>query len=228
MHPRTRSASGEGAVATPEKSLLAQFNYLSTVSGGGYIGGWLSTWVQRVGYAAVWQDLVRVAAREQDPGEQAAPIKWLRVHSNFLTPKLGLSGDTLAGVAIFLRNLLLNWLVLLPVLCAALILMKLLALEVFSQWMAPEGWSLRNAVAALLMWLVLLVAALSFLLRNRPSRTHNQEDPGRRDRPPDEGAAAVDRGRHLLRLFLALNIVLLDHFLAEGPGKDHVLRAFGR
>jgi hypothetical protein len=44
----------------------------------------------------------------------------------------------LAGVAIFLRTFL-NWLVLLPALCAVLILMKLMALEVFSQWVAPRA-----------------------------------------------------------------------------------------
>ena len=97
MHPRARTLEGAQGRPSPEKSYLAQFNYLSTVSGGGYIGGWFSTWVQRVGYANVWRDLARIGDREQDPGEQAAPLKWLRVHSNFLTPKLGLSGDTLAG-----------------------------------------------------------------------------------------------------------------------------------
>ena len=169
-HPR--QAGGEGVVSSPEKSLLAQFNYLSTVSGGGYVGGWFSAWVQRVGYANVWRDLVH-GDREQDPGEQAAPIKWLRVHGNYLTPKLGLSGDTLADVAIFLRNLLLNWLVLLPVLCAVLILMKLMALEVFGLWMKPEGWGYWGPFIA---WLVLLVGAHSFTLRNRPTRTFDEED----------------------------------------------------
>jgi len=224
-HPRTRTADGEGAVSSPEKSLLAQFNYLSTVSGGGYIGSWFSAWVQRVGYASVWRDLVRLPSREQDPGEQAAPLKWLRVHSNFLTPTLGLSGDTLAGVAIVLRNLFLNWLVLLPVLCAALILMKLMALEVFRVWVEP--WELRSVVGALLIWLVLLISALSFLLRNRPTRTYDEKTQA------SEAAfliwvlvpsivAAVS-----FTLFLALNIVLLDQILEKGPdmGKEHFLVA---
>jgi hypothetical protein len=83
MHPRARAGDGDAGKPSPEKSLLAQFNYLSTVSGGGYIGGWFSAWVQRVGYSKVWPDLVGIAGRGQDPGEQAVPIKWLRVHSNF-------------------------------------------------------------------------------------------------------------------------------------------------
>src|SRR6202035_5750926 len=32
-----------------EHGLLEQFDYLSTVSGGGYIGAWLSAWVNRAG-----------------------------------------------------------------------------------------------------------------------------------------------------------------------------------
>jgi hypothetical protein len=172
MHPRR--SDGEGAVSRPQKSLLAQFNYLSTVSGGGYIGSWFSAWVQQVGYARVWRDLVRHPDREQDPGQQAPPVKWLRVHGNYLTPKVGLSGDTLADVAIFLRNLLLNWLVLLPVLCGVLILMKLMALQVFELWKL-KGDSGAKYWVPLMAWLVLLIGALSFTLRNRPTRTHDED-----------------------------------------------------
>jgi hypothetical protein len=172
IHPR--GGSERRPVGSADKSLLAEFHYLSTVSGGGYIGGWFSAWVQQSGYARVWRDLVRHPDREQDPGEQASPIKWLRVHGNYLTPKLGLSGDTLADIAIFLRNLLLNWLVLLPLLCAVLIFMKLMALEVFQIWKL-KGDSGAKYWVPLLAWLVLLVSALSFSLRNRPTRTHDQE-----------------------------------------------------
>src|ERR687884_1351970 len=33
--------------------LLKEFDYLSTVSGGGYLGGWFSAWVHRRGLAGV-------------------------------------------------------------------------------------------------------------------------------------------------------------------------------
>jgi hypothetical protein len=167
MHPRPRG--GQETALNPEKSLLAQFNYLSTVSGGGYIGGWLSAWVQRAGFASVWKDLVHRRGGEQDPGEQPAPVKWIRAHSNYLTPKLGLSGDTLADVAIILRNLLLNWLVLLPMLCAVLILMKLMVLKVFGLWGGNDWKTLWQLPFGL--WLVLLITALSFTLRHRPTYT---------------------------------------------------------
>ena len=188
IHPR--GGSEQRPVGSADKSLLSEFHYLSTVSGGGYIGGWFSAWVQQSGYARVWRDLVRHPDREQDPGEQASPIKWLRVHGNYLTPKLGLSGDTLADIAIFLRNLLLNWLVLLPLLCAVLIFMKLMALEVFQVWKL-KGDSGAKYWVPLLAWLVLLVSALSFTLRNRPTLDARSGPAGYRNRLLEMGLGTL-------------------------------------
>src|SRR3954469_7788093 len=44
VHPR---AGGGAPAGKAEDSLLSRFHYLSTVSGGGYIGSWLSAWVSR-------------------------------------------------------------------------------------------------------------------------------------------------------------------------------------
>src|SRR5688500_9214130 len=41
---------------------LGKFDYLSTVSGGGYIGGWLTTWLHREGRTEVLQGLDPEAA----------------------------------------------------------------------------------------------------------------------------------------------------------------------
>jgi hypothetical protein len=54
-HPR--SAAGQ-RVAKADDSLLSRFHYLSTVSGGGYIGSWLSAWTSREGFAEAWKKLV--------------------------------------------------------------------------------------------------------------------------------------------------------------------------
>jgi len=35
--------------ALTEHCLLGEFDYLSTVSGGGYIGSWLTAWIKRAG-----------------------------------------------------------------------------------------------------------------------------------------------------------------------------------
>jgi hypothetical protein len=54
---------------------------------------------------------------------EAYPVRFLRRYSNYLTPRLGiLSPDTWTVVAIVLRNLLLNWLVFVPILAAILAL----------------------------------------------------------------------------------------------------------
>ena len=53
VHPRETGSAEEGkkVAASAEQSLLSQFHYLSTVSGGGFIGSWLSAWIARAGYA---------------------------------------------------------------------------------------------------------------------------------------------------------------------------------
>ncbi len=88
--------------------LLKRVDYLSTVSGGGYIGSWLSAWIWREG-----GDVVSVEQALGNPpdrkGLEPRPVGWLRRYSNYLTAKVGLfSTDTLAAVATYFRNLLLN------------------------------------------------------------------------------------------------------------------------
>src|SRR4051812_6702409 len=47
VHPRSFPQGGAESVGKADKSLLSTFHYLSTVSGGGYIGSWLSAWRAR-------------------------------------------------------------------------------------------------------------------------------------------------------------------------------------
>ncbi|HKO98834.1 MAG TPA: peptidoglycan-binding protein [Pyrinomonadaceae bacterium] len=107
--------------------LLKQFDYLSTVSGGGYIGGWLSAWIHRHslpdrGLPGVTSDLTNASPRKKIDPDPAA-LRHLREYSNFLTPKAGLmSADTWTFVAIYVRNLLLNWSVIVPLLLAFLLI----------------------------------------------------------------------------------------------------------
>ncbi len=104
---------------------LARFHYLSTVSGGGYIGGWLTRWIKEAGSAAAVESAL---ARSVPPAGQSnaasdgsfrepEEITRLRERSNFLTPRIGLaSADTWTAATIVIRNLLLNWLVFAPAL----------------------------------------------------------------------------------------------------------------
>jgi hypothetical protein len=104
--------------------LLDKFHYLSTVSGGGYIGGWLSAWIHRAkgGLPTV---AAQLAGRSQDarPNPEPLQIQNLRSYSNYLSPRLGIfSADSWTLVGTYLRNLLLNWLVIVPLLAAFLML----------------------------------------------------------------------------------------------------------
>jgi hypothetical protein len=111
--------------ALAEKGILAGFDYLSTVSGGGYIGGWLTAWKQREkGLDKIIQQL-RPIASDSKPGEPD-PVQHLREYNNYLTPKLGLfSIDTWTLAATIGRNMLLNWLVLVPILLFVLMVPRL-------------------------------------------------------------------------------------------------------
>src|SRR5262249_38266711 len=99
------------------RGLLPQFDYLSTVSGGGYIGRWPPAWIRRAGgLAGALPRLKRTASEAALQGtdeKDADPIEHLREFNSYLTPRLGLfSADTWTLVAIVVRNLLLNWLLL--------------------------------------------------------------------------------------------------------------------
>ena len=116
-------------------SLLDKFDYLSTVSGGGYVGSWLSAWAHRhpQGLPGVSRELAshaddtkRMWTEIIEPGP--APIRFLRNYSYFLNPKSGLfSLDTWTWLGIYLRNLSLNWLVMIPALLLMLLLPRLYA-----------------------------------------------------------------------------------------------------
>jgi hypothetical protein len=109
-----------------ERGLLGRFDYLSTVSGGGYIGGWLAAWIKREGDVENVEKQLRPnhvdqaeATRWRGPPRQVLddepePIRHLRAFSNYLAPRPGLfSADGWVLITVYLRNLLLNQAVLL-------------------------------------------------------------------------------------------------------------------
>ena len=118
-HVQSRRAPGPlGAEA------LKEFDYLSTVSGGGYIGSWLSAWIHRAGIDTVEQQL----SMKDHPQEEPKEVTFLRSYSNYLTPRTGIfSTDTLAAVATYLRNLILNLSIVLLCLTVALLLPRMIA-----------------------------------------------------------------------------------------------------
>ena len=96
--------------------ILQRFSYLSSVSGGGYIASWLQAWMHHDTQAL---EQLKEFARTNEFEPEPQPIRNLREYSNYLTPKLGLfSADTWTAAAMVVRNMLLNWLVIVPALAA--------------------------------------------------------------------------------------------------------------
>jgi hypothetical protein len=156
--------------------LLRHFDYLSSVSGGGYVGSWLTAWLHRDkdGTGTVFQGLENSAgplradlaactcpampsAAGGEGGAGSGRNQWLsngrnsneplqirhlREYSNYLTPRVGLlrpDGWTL--VATYFRNLFLNWLVILPLAVAVLLLPRVYdaALLAVNHWAEPPA-----------------------------------------------------------------------------------------
>ncbi|MGA7950111.1 MAG: hypothetical protein WCA45_08130 [Thiobacillaceae bacterium] len=123
--------------ALAEMKLLRQFDYLSCVSGGGYIGGWLSAFIHRCG-----GKVEDTEEQLKTGGEEIPAIRFLRSYSNYLTPKAGLfSADALTAIATYLRNLYLNLTLLLLYLGALLLLPRLLVW--LARWLT--GWEGAHA-----------------------------------------------------------------------------------
>jgi hypothetical protein len=66
--------------ALARRDLLTRFDYLSTVSGGGYIGSWLAAWRYWAGSGS--DVLSGLSGRGRDPEQEAIPIDHLRKYSN--------------------------------------------------------------------------------------------------------------------------------------------------
>ena len=211
------------------RGLLHGLDYLSTVSGGGYLGGWLTAWIYRRCYAAViqqrhelhdayqqlkeardskqaeaitqaetlfgarkqelesaaglayktcYRDVVdtlagRAAATAGDPAPW--PMRHLRQYTSYLAPSLGFTLDSWTLVAIVLRNLFINWLMLTPLLFVAVALPQVAYYA--AQWFADtlaESFLLRCLVFAAAVLLFLRAAV--FAADNLPSHRKKTGD----------------------------------------------------
>lgn len=179
---------------------LKRFHYLSTVSGGGYIGGWLSAWIHSSNLDSVVADLcphkapsVTVPPSGSAVSPESKHIRWLRALSNYLSPRIGFSADFWTLIAVVLRNLLLHWVVFIPLLAAALMLPR--ATFGLSAHLDPPSW-IRWAAFGLA--LSLGAVGLAFVETDLPS---SNREPSRR--PALYFLASMLVGAFLLSLFWA-------------------------
>ena len=149
------------------RNVLAKFDYVSSVSGGGYIASWLTTWVHREGYQKVEQTLNTIQPNV------ASPLSHLRKYSNFLTPRSSIfSTDFFALFTLYFRNLFLNWLIIVPLILITVLLAKIVSLGF---WWTRYGYvATPQDQAWLLALFVIFVAgfagsAFAGSVRRRPS-----------------------------------------------------------
>ena len=152
--------------ALAKNKMLGKFDYLSTVSGGGYIHQWLASWIWRDsgGLKAVESKLPPLPV-PNSPSRTPDAVSWLRRYSSYLTPQRGiLSADTWTMVAIWFRNTFLNQIVLFSFLACCLSVIRTISFA----FVAPErinsfhpGGSPSSAPMPLLQ--LILVASLLIL-----------------------------------------------------------------
>lgn len=176
--------------ALAEMKLLHHFDYLSTVSGGGYIGGWLSKWIAERG-GDVRQVEEELAGKEDDPLPRKQPwqVQFLRRYSNYLTPHTGFfSADTWTVICTYLRNTGLNMAILFAWL-ALLFLLPRLVLYVMPSTVeqARSIWWIAASIFPFL-WVVFWIA-LSI---------------SRRGKLPDRGWGAQSQSAVLRRICIPL------------------------
>ncbi len=90
-----------------KRKVLSAFDYLSTVSGGGFAGGWLSAWLYHAEAGGDREKVFRQlsGADLEDGRIEAAPVSHMRAYSRYMSPQLGgLSADSWTLVATMLRN----------------------------------------------------------------------------------------------------------------------------
>jgi hypothetical protein len=152
--------------------LLPKLDYLSTVSGGGYIGSWLAAWIKRSDIHTVESELA--AAPPTPPAPPAAgpyhepePINFLRDYSNYLTPRLGILGaDIWAAITAYLRNVLLNQAILIAFLAAVLLAPRFLEAWFFNLAERSPSSAALLAFSLAVSAGLLLVLALIFISLN--------------------------------------------------------------
>ncbi len=152
--------------------VLSQLSYISTVSGGGYIGAWLSSWMRRHegGATGVVADLASGVKNPLTP--EPRPVQHLREHTSYLAPKSGpFSVDMWTLVATYLRNLVLNWTMIVPLIIVALTVPRLFEALVM-RVVSPEAIAIASACAIT----GLLLSALA-IARYRPAGKHIAGEP---------------------------------------------------
>ncbi len=177
-----------------ELKLLPLVDYLSTVSGGGYIGGWWSSWMTyRAEIDAAEEDFFRdrisqtQASPQQtehdlstlccdrsgwfpkpppgNPHQEPREVEWLRLYGNYLIPRKGaLSADLWRAVTVVARNLLFNQVLLIAVVAVVLLLTDAFYIGFLPDALGAPLLDPAKVFHSLWRWPVILAGSLWLLL----------------------------------------------------------------
>jgi hypothetical protein len=181
--------------------LLRFLDYLSSVSGGGYIHQFLAAWILRDQEGSLGVERKLIPRPEPGCPDQAPePIKWLRRYASYLTPQRGiLSTDTWTLIAIWFRNTVLNQVPIVAFLAAVFFLLNLLVPEdvkVPFKFTTPESVLWPFVLVSGVVIAVFAVRSIVLL----GGDLHRQAKISSRDRVPEAGSHAAveanDAGPH--------------------------------
>ncbi len=110
------------------------------------------------------------------PTPETVQLRHLREYSNYMSPKTGLlSADTWTLIAIYLRNLLLNLTIFVPLIAAVLMLPRFLFLVV-----VRDGAAFESLWIMMFAGLLIGCAAIAFVICRLPSKRESEESRDKR------------------------------------------------
>lgn len=149
-----------------EHDLIKHVDYLSTVSGGGYFGGFFGKLFLASGHRGATPQETSDEVRQVLSNSQSSPLNWLRENGRYIAPTG--SGDYFFAASTYLRN----WVAVQYVLGVTLLTLFLLA-NVLRAWMWTTDWGtqlevlINNATLPKIWasaWLIIPAAVAAFLL----------------------------------------------------------------
>lgn len=157
------------------KGLLASFDYVSSVSGGGYLNGFLQRWIVADRGSGdqplppLGEQGVETALAAGLKGAEPPPVTRMREGANFITPRIGMmSVDTWTAIATTVRNIFVNWTMFLP-----LFLIVAGIPQIVYWFLSPlPEW---GAFAGLALEFLGLTVAMTVVMRSLPSYRSGNE-----------------------------------------------------
>lgn len=146
-----------------QSGVLPHADYLSTVSGGGYVGTWLHAVINRYCGGDPRNVKVLLSRPELEPHDvpERDPVAFLRKYSSYLATDIGLfSADFWVICGIWIRNILLNQMILVPFLAGISLITFLAGVINRSIVRAPLQMTIEIGITALLLILLVVFAGL--------------------------------------------------------------------